>query len=40
MDKNKNIKKFLAANMESLAYTSSGKVQDTQLEDFHEYLRG
>ena len=26
--------------MESLAYTTSGKVQDNQLEEFHEFLRG
>ena len=40
MDKNKNIKKFLASHMESLAYTTSGKVQDNQLKEFHEFLHG
>ena len=40
VDRNKNVKKFLAANMESIAYISSSKVQSTQLEEFHEFLRG
>ena len=40
VDRNKNTKKFLAASMESVAYMASSKVQSTELEEFHEFLRG
>ena len=40
INKNKNIKKDIATRMESVAYIASKKVEQLQLEDFHEFLRG
>ena len=40
INKDKNIKKHVTANMESIAYIASDKVGQTDLEKFHEFLRG
>ena len=40
VNKDKNFKKHIAANMESLAYIASDKVDQTDLENFHEFLGG
>ena len=40
INKDKNIKKHIAANMESIAYIPSDKVGQTDLENFYEFLRG
>ena len=40
INKEKQIKKDIAANMESLAYSASKQVDPSQLENFHEFLRG
>ena len=39
-DKNKDVWKFLAANMESLADSVKGNINHKDLEPFHEFLRG
>ena len=39
VDKNKNIKKFLAANFESIADRITDNLQSDQRENFHEFLR-
>ena len=38
VDKNKNIKKFLAANFESIADRITNNLQSDQRENFHEFL--
>ena len=38
--KKDNVYKDIATHMESLAYTSSKKVENIILEKFHEFLRG
>ena len=40
INKDKNLKNHIAANMESIAYITSDKVDKTDLENFHEFLRG
>ena len=40
INKDKNFKKDIVAHMESLAYTTSKKVENIQLSNFHEFLRG
>ena len=40
INKDKHIKKNIAANMESLAHSGSKQVDPSQLENFHEFLRG
>ena len=40
INKDKNIKKHIAANMESIAYIASEKVDQNDLENFHDFLRG
>ena len=40
VDKHNNVKKFLAANMETLADRAKNKVDHSELENFHEFLRG
>ena len=40
INKGKHIKKNIAANMESLAHSASKQVDPSQLENFHEFLRG
>ena len=40
INKDKHIKKDIATNMESLAYSASKQVDPSQLENFHEFLRG
>ena len=40
LNKDKHTKKNIAANMEKLAYLSSKKVDNLQLEDYYEFLRG
>ena len=40
INKDKNLKNHIAANMESIAYITSDKVDQTDLENFHEFLRG
>ena len=40
INKDKNIKKHVTANMESIAYIASDKVGQTDSEKFHEFLRG
>ena len=40
VDKNKDIWRFLAANMESLADSVKGNIDHKNLEHFHEFLRG
>ena len=39
-DKNKDVQRFLAANMESLADRVKGNIDHKNLEHFHEFLRG
>ena len=39
VDKNKNIKKFLAANFESIADRITDNLQSDQRENFNEFLR-
>ena len=39
-DKNKDVRRFLAANMESLADSVKGNIDHKNLEHFHEFLRG
>ena len=40
INKDKHIKKDIATNMESLAYSASKQVDPSQLKNFHECLRG
>ena len=40
VDKNKDVRRFLAANMESLADSVKGNIDHKNLEHFHEFLRG
>ena len=40
VDKNKDIWRFLAANMESLAESIKGNINHKNLEHFHEFLSG
>ena len=40
VDKNKDVPRFLAANMESLADRVKGNIDHKYLEHFHEFLRG
>ena len=40
VDKNKNVRRFLAANMESLADSIKGNIDRKNLEHFHQFLRG
>ena len=40
INKDKHIKKDIATNMESLAYSASKQVDPSQLENFHEFLSG
>ena len=40
INKDKNFKKHIAANMESIAYIVPDKVEQTDLENFHEFLQG
>ena len=40
VDKNKDVRRFLAANMESLADNAKGNIDHKNLEHFHEFLRG
>ena len=40
VDKNKDVQRFLAANMESLADSVKGNIDHEDLEHFHEFLRG
>ena len=40
INKDKHIKKDIAANMESLVYSASKQVDTSQSENFHEFLRG
>ena len=40
IDKNKNTRKFLAANLETLAQRTSDSVEAHRLEEYHEFLRG
>ena len=40
IDKNKNTRKFLAANFETLAQRTSDSVEGHRLEEYHEFLRG
>ena len=40
INKDKNIKKHIGANMELIAYITSDKVDQTDLENFHEFLQG
>ena len=40
IDKNKNRRKFLAANFETLAQRLSDSVEAHRLEEYHEFLRG
>ena len=40
INKDKNIKRHIAANMESIAYIASEKVDQNDLENFREFLRG
>ena len=40
VDKNKDVQRFLAANMESLAGSVKGNVDHKNLEHFHEFLCG
>ena len=39
VDKNKDVRRFLAANVESLADSIKGNVDHKNLEHFHEFLR-
>ena len=40
VDKNKDVQRFLAANMESLADSIKGNIDHKNLEHFHEFLCG
>ena len=40
INKDKNVKKDITTHMESLAYTASKKVENIQLENFNDFLRG
>ena len=40
INKDKSIKKHIAANMESIAYIASEKVDQNDWENFHEFLQG
>ena len=40
INKDKNIKKNIAANMESIAYIAPEKIYQNDLENFHDFLRG
>ena len=40
VDKNKDVRRFLAANMESLADSIKGNIDHKNSEHFHEFLRG
>ena len=40
VDKNKDVRRFLAANMEFLADSVKGNTDHKNLEHFHEFLRG
>ena len=40
VDKNKDVWRFLAANIESLADSVKGNIDHKNLEHFHEFLRG
>ena len=40
INKDKNQKKHVAANMESIAYIASDKVYQSDLENLNEFLRG
>ena len=40
VDKNKDVRRFLAANMESLADSVKGIIDHKNLEHFHEFLHG
>ena len=40
VDKNKDVWRFLAANIESLADSIKGNIDHKNLENFHEFLRG
>ena len=40
VDKNKDVWRFLAANMESLECSVKGNIDHKNLEHFHEFLRG
>ena len=37
-DKNKDVQRFLAANIGSLAYNIKGNISDKNTEHFHEFL--
>ena len=39
VDKKKDVQRFLAANMESLADSVKGNINHKNLEHFHEFLR-
>ena len=39
-DKNKNTRRFLAANFETLAQRTSDSVETHRLEEYHKFLRG
>ena len=40
VDKNKDVQRFLAANMETLADSAKGNIDHKSLEHLHEFLRG
>ena len=40
INKNKNIKQHIGGNMKSIAYIASEKVDQNDLENFYEFLRG
>ena len=40
VDKNKDVGRFLVANMESLSNSVKGNIDHKNLEHFHEFLRG
>ena len=40
VDKNKDVQRFLATNIGSLAYNIKGNIDDKNIEHFHEFLRG
>ena len=40
VDKNKDVQRFLAANMETLADSVKGNIDHKSLEHLHEFLRG
>ena len=39
IDKNKNVRKLLAANFETLAHRTSDSVEVHRLDEYHEFLR-